>query len=271
MIEKIEHHARIELPATRAHGQTVQRRETHGRRHAPAVLDPAHGCAGAEMRDHGTPRGCVRCSLLKLARNVLVGQPVEPVAADALLVIDAGQGECVVDPGVGAMERRIETGDLHRIRKGPLRGLYAGQVMRLVQRRERNKLFQLRDNLAGYPQRLGIARPAMHDAVPDGLDRHRREVRLERIEDVLQGRFMRMRRTFRSRPVLKLIAGIRAQDEMRRRPQRLDLPLGEQPGTLPLRLEQRKFQRGGACVKRQEMWRHAASRCALARECCQAR
>ena len=72
---------------------------------------------------------------------------MEAVAAHASAVIDARQGEGVVHPGVGAMKRRVEAGDLHGIRKSHMRGCDAGEIMRLMQRSERNELLKLPDDV----------------------------------------------------------------------------------------------------------------------------
>ena len=47
-------------------------------------------------------------------------------------------------------------------------GRDGGEIMRLVQRRERHKLRQFGDDLRVDPHRLVIDRPAMHDAMAGG-------------------------------------------------------------------------------------------------------
>ena len=87
--------------------------------------------------------------------DVFVGQAVEPVAPHALVVIGARQGERVVDEGMAAVERRVEAGDLRRSGKGRDRRLDAGEVVRLVQRRERDELAQLGEHGVVDQHRLG--------------------------------------------------------------------------------------------------------------------
>ena len=75
----------------------------------------------------------------QLAGDELVGEAVKAVAAHALVVIGARQSVCVVDEGMAAMESGVETGDLRRRRKGLHRRFDAGDIVRLVERRERNE------------------------------------------------------------------------------------------------------------------------------------
>ena len=80
----------------------------------PAV-DRAHAGAAAEMGDHDPALGDLRRDLGQHARDVLVGQAVEAVAADALVVEPAGQGEPVGELGMAAVERGVEAGDLRQL------------------------------------------------------------------------------------------------------------------------------------------------------------
>ena len=106
----------------------------------------------------------------QLAHDIFVGEPVEAVAAHALVVIGARQGEGVGDEGVAAMERGVEAGDLRRRRECLHRRLDAGDVVRLVQRRERDERPQLRERRLVDQHRVGEVGPAMDDAVADRDD-----------------------------------------------------------------------------------------------------
>ncbi len=92
---QIEQHARVELAAARAHRQAVERGEAHGRGHRSPVLDRAHRGAVAEMRDDHVLARDLRRHLLQRAHDVFVRKAVEAVAAHALVVIGARQGEGV--------------------------------------------------------------------------------------------------------------------------------------------------------------------------------
>ena len=70
---------------------------------------------------------------------------MKAVAAHALVVIGAGQSVCVVDEGMAAMESGVEARDLRHRREGLHRRFDAGDIVRLVERRERNERLQLRE------------------------------------------------------------------------------------------------------------------------------
>ena len=81
----------------------------------------------------------------KLRQNrgdVLVGQAVEAVAADALRVQLRGQREHLRDLRVAAVERGVEAGHLRQLRRALQQQADRRQVVRLMQRRERNELLQ---------------------------------------------------------------------------------------------------------------------------------
>ena len=90
-------------------------------------------------RPPGPWRGTARPR--KPAGHVFVGQAVKAVAAHALIVKRARQRESVVDEGMRAVKRRVETGDLRHAGKCRPGRFDAGEVVRLVQRRERNEAF----------------------------------------------------------------------------------------------------------------------------------
>ena len=78
------------------------------------------------------------------AMMILVGEAVEAVASHAFVVKGARQTECVGHERVAAMEGGVEAGDLRGRRKGLHRRFDAGDVVRLVQRRERDEAPELR-------------------------------------------------------------------------------------------------------------------------------
>ena len=69
------------------------------------------------------------------------------------------------------MESGVEAGDLRRRREGLHRRLDPGEIVRLVQRRERNEPLKLRDRGLVDQHRLDEIRPAVHDAMADRDDR----------------------------------------------------------------------------------------------------
>jgi hypothetical protein len=57
LLHHIEDDTRIEVGATRAHREAVERCKSHGRPHAPAPLRRAHAGLAAEMGDHAATLG----------------------------------------------------------------------------------------------------------------------------------------------------------------------------------------------------------------------
>ena len=85
MLQQVQNDAGIERAGARSHGQAVDGGEPHGAGDAAAVLDRAHAGAVAEMGDdEPVPRPPLE-HVGQNGNNVLVGQPVEPVAPDAFL------------------------------------------------------------------------------------------------------------------------------------------------------------------------------------------
>ncbi len=71
--------------------------------------------------------------------------------------------------GLVAVKGRIETGDLRHARKGRKGRANAGQIVRLMQRREGGKRLELGQQVAVHPGRPAPFRAAMHHPVPDRL------------------------------------------------------------------------------------------------------
>jgi hypothetical protein len=116
--------------------------------------------------DHAAP-GDLRCYLGQHTRDVLVGQTVEAVAANAVVVKAARQREPVGELGMAAVERGIEAGHLRQLRLDRGDRPDAAEIVRLMQRRERTERLELgehRGRDAHWRCELGAA---MHDAVTD--------------------------------------------------------------------------------------------------------
>ena len=98
----------------------------------------------------------------------MVRRAVEAVAAHALLLVKlVGQA---VEIGVGrqrVVKRRVEHGDVRHGGKQPPHLADAGDVHRVVQRRERIERLDLRQHLVGDERAFGELLAAMHDAMRD--------------------------------------------------------------------------------------------------------
>ena len=103
--------------------------------------------------------------------DVVVRRAVEAVAAHALLFVElVGQA---VEIGVGrqrVVKRRVEHGDVRHGGKQPPHLANAGDVHRVVQRRERIERLDLRQHLVGDERSFRELLAAMHDAMRDDAD-----------------------------------------------------------------------------------------------------
>ena len=166
--DQMQHDARIEGAAAGAHGQPVERGEAHGAVHGAAVLDRAHAGAAAEMGDHHSAGSDLRRHLGQHARDVLIGQAVEAVAANALVIEPARQGEPVGELGMAAVERGIEAGDLRQVGLDCGDGADAGEIVRLMQRRQRDRALPAWRAHAGSTRTgAAIVDAAMHYPMTD--------------------------------------------------------------------------------------------------------
>ena len=111
---------------------------------------------------------------------------METVAADAVIVEAARQGEHVIDERVAAMKRGVEAADLRHLgidRKG---GAHRGKIVRLVQRGERRKRVEPRDPVRIELDRGAVIEPAVNDPVADRGQRQSAPRFLDPAEDAGQ-------------------------------------------------------------------------------------
>ena len=90
---------------------------------------------------------------------------MEAVAANALLEQAPRKREQLGHPRLRAVETVIETGDLRQCRMQLGQRLDCRQIMRKVQRKERDELFNLGNGLVVQPRRAAVGRPAEHHPV----------------------------------------------------------------------------------------------------------
>src|SRR5215813_569364 len=90
---------------------------------------------------------------------------MKAIAADALGRELARQREFAGKRRLVAMEGRVEAGDLRHLRRDGSDSPDGGDVVRLVQRRERYQLLKMGHHLLIDNDRLGIDHSAVHDAV----------------------------------------------------------------------------------------------------------
>src|SRR5690606_12463400 len=116
--------------------------EAHGRGDAAPVFYRAEAGPVAEMGDDGAP-GQGRAGDLREARHHrLVGQTVEAIAAQAALPELERQGEACRLARLRGVKRRVEAGDLRQIGEAAFQRADGRDVVRLLQRGQRNQLLQ---------------------------------------------------------------------------------------------------------------------------------
>ena len=96
------------------------------------------------------------------------------------------EGVGVVHEGVGAVEGGVEAGNVRHAGKGIDRGAHTGEVVRLMQRRERRQTREILHHLFGQAHRRGVADPAMHDTVANRDNFKPRKVGAEHLERCAQ-------------------------------------------------------------------------------------
>src|SRR5215470_18101026 len=100
--------AGVEAADPRAHDQPVESREAHGGGDAAAAADRAHAGAVAEMGDDQALGQAPVREVAQALRYILVGQAVEAIAQETLLLILAGQREAARLGWLGGMEGGVE-------------------------------------------------------------------------------------------------------------------------------------------------------------------
>ena len=112
--------------------------------------------------------------------DVLVGKPVEPEAANALVKELARQTRQLSNARHRPVKGRIEAGNLGDIGPSPLQRLHSRHVTRKMQWREVGHLAQHRNHFGGNRLVIDVKRPTMHDAMACCRDRMSREMLFDR-------------------------------------------------------------------------------------------
>src|SRR5690242_4989261 len=120
------------------------------------------------MRHHDATLGDVRSDGRQSARDIFVGETVESVTPDALLIEFVGKRITVGKLGMAAMKGRVETSDLRELRLSLQQHADWREVIWLVQWRERREVVQPLDQSLVDQHRSAVIGPAMHDAMADG-------------------------------------------------------------------------------------------------------
>jgi hypothetical protein len=175
------------LPGRVPHEQAVEGGKPHRAADAAAVAHRAHAGTAAEVGDDHPAAGNRWRDDWQGAGNVLVGQPVETVAAHTALEVLVRQAVELRDPLLRLVEGGVEAGDLRQIRLYLLHGTDRRQVVRLVQRRQRDEVLESPHRFRRHQQRCRVIGSAMHDAVTDTGQHAALEARAQQSGDPLQG------------------------------------------------------------------------------------
>ena len=140
LIQKVENFAGIETPASGAHGQPVRSREAHRRRHAAAVVDGAHPGAVTKVSTIVLPRAAPTSSRGRTLAMCSYESPWKPYLQHTTITDRLRQRECLCDRRRAAVEGRVETRHLKERRRAPEQRPDGREIMRLMQRRQRERV-----------------------------------------------------------------------------------------------------------------------------------
>src|ERR1700742_3725335 len=95
---------------------------------------------------------------------------METITPYAILRVFSGNGERLGNRGLATVEGRIKTDDLRQIRMRVVNRLDRREIVRLMQRRERDQRRKLLDDFTRYEDRCRIFGTAVNDPVSDRGD-----------------------------------------------------------------------------------------------------
>ena len=154
---------------------------------------------------------------------------MEAVAAHARIVQLGGNGESPRHVGVRRMERGIEAGHLRQVGPAPEEHPDRREIVRLMQRRERHELLELRHDRGVHPHRRRVLGAAVDDPMADRRETVSGAVRrLQPVEDVRERAIVsHLRARFPALLACRFPGGV-LRDETGRGVDALDLPAGDQ-------------------------------------------
>ena len=156
-------------------------------------------------------------------RDVLVRQAVKPVSLDTRLSDVLGQRHQLGDRRLSAMEARVEAGDLRHAWQ-PRRGrVDRGEVVRLVERGQRDEIAKVLQHLGGDERRAGVARATVHHAMADAEHARSPVARTKPGRELIE-RGTRVAHGLAERPLIEGRARGVLRGEPRGGPDAVDLP-----------------------------------------------
>ncbi len=171
LVHDILNNASIDVTGTGSHGNTCQRRQTHGGIYALTVLHSGQGGTVAQMADDDLALSRIAEELDGTLGNETVGGAVEAVTTEAvLLIILGGDGITVCLGGHGHVESCIKDGDLGLTGHNLLTGFDAHEVCRIMEGAQRDAVTD--GLLASLINDAGCNKlhAAVENTVTDGVD-----------------------------------------------------------------------------------------------------
>ena len=174
---------------------------------------------------------------------------MESVASYAAVGDRPRQCECLCDLGLGTVECGVEASDLRQLRRASQQGADRRQVVRLMQRCERNVLLQRRQHRRVDANRFAVLEAAVNDAMSDSREAMLAELRAQEGDQMIERAIM---------PKLDAIApGLLAQDlpvpilgdETRRGMEAFGLSAHSQLERGATLGEERELEARGACIE----------------------
>jgi hypothetical protein len=196
----------------------------------------------------------------KNGRDVFVGEAVKSVAPYALFGQGAGEREGRGYRRLAGMKRGIEAGDLRNVRLEFGNCADRFEIVRLMQRRQRNESIKLAQHVGRDTDRLRISHSAVHHAMADCGDIHVSGVRGNPLEQGRQSPMVRCRPI--QRPVGQGLSPGVAHEQMQRVTDALDFAAAS--GRVLTRCRsypiERKLDARRSGIEHQNAARHSAFR-----------
>ena len=174
---------------------------------------------------------------------------MESIASYAAVGDRPRECKCLCHLGLGTVECGVEASDLRQLRRASQQGADRRQVVRLMQRCERNVLVQRRQHRRVDANRSAVLEPAVNDAVSNSCQALLAELRAQEGDQMIERAIV---------PKLDAVApGLLAQglpvpilgDETRRGMEAFDLSAHGQLERVATLGEERELQAGGACIE----------------------
>ena len=167
LLKQIEDDAGIQRSRPGTHRQSVDRGQSHCARDAATLTDRAHAGAAPKMRHHQFAVGAFRGHVGQGRHDKLVRKTMKTIASYSPRAIGARQCERLGDGRLTVVKGGIETSNLRHLRRGCRNGSDGGDIVRLMERRERYQLCKLRQHDVIDQHRFDKGQSAMNDTVAD--------------------------------------------------------------------------------------------------------